>query len=972
MDQTNNRDDALFEALNKSKKKKKRRTVRTVIIVLLVLGVLLTAGVFFLRRQVAKRFASGRDEVVSAEASIGSISTQVSGSGTLLNVDEESVSVPAGVTVEELLVSAQESVAEGQLLVKVDAASVQTAMSSVQSELKSLDKEITSAAKDTVDSRITAGVAGRVKLLYAEKGDDVAKCMYEHGALAILSLDGKMAVEIDAGRLAAGDAVVVRREDGSELEGTVDAVADEKATILVTDNGPRAGETVTVLDAEGTALGTGTLSIHSPLRVSGISGTVSGVSVQENRSVSASSTLFTLTDTSYSAGYQTLLRERKELEETLLELMEIYRSGGVCAPFAGTVTKLDYDESAVSEDAETALLTLSPDEKMQVSISVDESNILTLEPGQTASVTIRSIGDTAFEGVVTEINKTASSSSGVTRYSAVVTMDKTPEMLQGMSARVVVRIQGVDDAVIIPVEALHQTSSTSYVYTSYDEETKEFGGLREVTVGITNSSYAEISSGLQAGETVYYTEAEDSFFGGMSFGGGSFPGGDGSGGFPGGGSGSGGFPGGGELSVHSAWKAMGTDGTVLRVSVSEGKGVRRGGALFTIAADESSDQAELLAEYRAYEEIMEQLFRLYTEGVVTAPCDGCVSGVDESILELLSASGRGTLLLLANAPGDDPDGEFANCVGMVTAVNDDGTVTMKMQAWNTEIPDYTDLSYVFTAADSMTVEATFAPPTIFRWDGESWSSGGSADVGDVFVVAYGGAPVWMIRVGHNELPEPSPEPTPEPSPQPETPEGPGQGGGTPQMPSGGGSFGSFSGSGTQQEETARYSTAGTTILSVTPQETVTVSITVDELDILSVHAGQEVQVTLDALPGQAFSGVITEVDKTASNEGGNSKYSAVVQLERTGMMLGGMNASASIVVEEKESVLLIPSAAIVELEGQTMVYTSCDPQTQTLGAPVPVELGLSDGEKAEILSGLSEGDAVWYAYYDKLELKGLN
>lgn len=412
MDQTNNRDDALFEALSKSRKKKKRKTARTVILVLLVLGVLLAAGVFFLRRQVAKRFASGGDEVVSAEASVGSISTQVSGSGTLLNVGEENLFVPAGVAVEELLVSAQESVTEGQLLATVDIASVQTAMSGVQTELTALDKEITSAAKDTVDSRITAGVAGRVKLIYAEKGDDVAKCMYEHGALAVLSLDGKMALEIDAGKLASGDTVLVRREDGSELEGTVDAVVNEKATILVTDNGPRAGETVTVLDADGAILGTGALSIHSLLRVSGISGTISGVYAQENR--------------------------------------------------------------------------------------------------------------------------TASSSSGVTRYSAVITMDKTPEMLQGMSAKVVVRIQGVDNAVIVPAAALHQTSSTSYVYTSYDEETKEFGGLREVTVGITNSSYAEITSGLQAGETVYYTEAEDSFFS-MGFGGGGFPGGSGGGGFSGGG-----------------------------------------------------------------------------------------------------------------------------------------------------------------------------------------------------------------------------------------------------------------------------------------------------------------------------------------------------------------------------------------------------------------------------------------------------
>lgn len=547
MDQTNERDDILFETLGKTKKKKKRKLVRTVVIVVVCVALLLAGGVFYLRRQVTKRFAAGVGDVKSTQASIGSISTQVSGSGTLLNVDEESLSVPAGVTVEEILVASQESVEEGQLLARVDPATVQSAMSSLQSQLKSLDSDITSAASDTVDNGITAGVAGRVKIIYARKGDDVAKCMYEHGALAVLSLDGYMSLQIEAPALSAGDKVTVRRENGKELGGKVESVTDGTATILVTDDGPAVDETVTVLDAEGAVLGEGSLSIHSPLRISGVSGTISQVYVKENRRVYAASRLFTLTNTSYTARYQTLLRERAELEETLLELMEIYRAGGVCAPFAGSVSSLDYDESAVSPDEETALLTLSHDEQMKVTINVDESNILSLELGQKAAVTVSSIGDTAFEGSVTEINKTATSASGVTRYSAVITLDKTPEMLQGMTARVVVRIQGVDNAVIIPIEALHQTSSTSYVYTSYDEETREYGGLVEVTVGITNSSYAEILSGLREGDTVYYTETENSFFSSMGFGGsGGFPGGgSGSGGFPGGGDGSGGFPGGG-------------------------------------------------------------------------------------------------------------------------------------------------------------------------------------------------------------------------------------------------------------------------------------------------------------------------------------------------------------------------------------------------------------------------------------------
>ena len=546
MDKTENRDDALFEALNKNKKRKKRRRIRTLVIVLLLLAVGLTLGVRMLRRRVTQQFASRSEEVSSAQATRGSISTQVSGSGTLMNVDEESVSIPAGVTVEELLVSAHESVTEGQSLARVEKASVRIAMDSLQAKLDSLDSEISSAASDAVDSKIAAGVAGRVKRVYAEVGEDIASCMVEHGALAVLSLDGWMSVEVPAGALAAGQAVKVVRENGKTLDGTVGSVTNGSAVILVTDNGPELDETVTVLDTEEREIGSGALAVHSPLRISGITGTVSRVYASEEQKVQAGASLFGLTDTSYTARYETLLRERAEYEETLLELINLYQAGFVTAPFTGTVSSVDYDASAVSTDAETALVTLTHDRQMQVTINVDESNILSLELGQTAAVTISSVGDEPFSGSVTEINKTASSSSGVTRYTAVVTLDKTPEMLQGMSAKVVVRIQGVENAVIIPIDALKQTSSRSFVYTSYNEETQEFGGLVEVTVGITNSSYAEIISGLNEGDTVWYTPKAANSFGNMNFPGGfngSMPGGfSGSGNMPGGFSGSGNRP----------------------------------------------------------------------------------------------------------------------------------------------------------------------------------------------------------------------------------------------------------------------------------------------------------------------------------------------------------------------------------------------------------------------------------------------
>lgn len=525
------RDEELFDSLRRSKKERRKKRIRTIAIVVGVLAVVLVAAVLILRRQVRENFAMDQGEVLSATVERGTISTVVSGSGMLENVDTETVTLPEGVEVTEILAQFGESFQEDELLATVDMASVRSAMSTLQSELDTLDEEISQAEGDTVDSYISAGVAGRVKAIYAGVGSGVADVMVDKGALALISLDGYMALDIEADALTEGDAVTVILSDGSEEEGLVDSVVGGTATVLISDDGPAVDETVTVTDGTGKELGSGSLYVHSPLKVTGYAGTVSGVYVTENQAVSASGTLFALTDTGTSAGYDSLLQSRSETEEELLELLKIQQYGGLTAPISGTVysvTELEDLESGTTDE----VLTLAPDVSMSVTISVDEDDILSLALDQTAEVTVSSLGDEVLSGTVTEIDKTASDGS----YTAVITLDKVEGMLPGMTAGVDIRIEGVDDALLIPVDALHQTSSGYYVYTEYDEDSGEYGGRVDVVPGLSNSSYVEIKSGLAEGDTVYYTESRNAFgamgFGAMGggqrgdFGGGEMPSGD--------------------------------------------------------------------------------------------------------------------------------------------------------------------------------------------------------------------------------------------------------------------------------------------------------------------------------------------------------------------------------------------------------------------------------------------------------------
>ena len=164
-----------------------------------------------------------------------------------------------------------------------------------------------------------------------------------------------------------------------------------------------------------------------------------------------------------------------------------------------------------------------------------------------------------------------------------------------------------------------------------------------------------------------------------------------------------------------------------------------------------------------------------------------------------------------------------------------------------------------------------------------------------------------------------------------------------------------------EEETSDYTVATTSFVSIVPQDKLTISVAVDEMDILSVVIGQETEITLDAFPGQSFTGRVSSVDYNGTNSGGSTKYAVHVTMERGEDMLDGMNAAVSILVDNTEEILLVPVEALVENESGVYVYTEYNEKKDILGNKVEVTTGVSDGTYVEILSGLEEGNEYWYS-----------
>ena len=292
----------------------------------------------------------GSQAVKEASAEKGSISKTIVGTGNLEADTPVNVTVPSGVVIDEVKVESGDHVSAGDVLATVDNASVLSAMRDVQEKIENLDGEINETKDETEAGELTASVDGRVKRIYVSQGSSIADSMLENGAVMLLSIDGKMAVKLElTGAAAEGDSVTVLLLDGSEKTGTIESIDGSTCVITFSDSGVGMGENVSVTDAEGTILGSGEAYIHQQLAVTATGGTVEEIKVSEDESVSAGTTLLTLTETTQSVKYLEALAEREAYAETLQKLIELSGSGSVKAEMDGTIQSVNV--SAGSSDS---------------------------------------------------------------------------------------------------------------------------------------------------------------------------------------------------------------------------------------------------------------------------------------------------------------------------------------------------------------------------------------------------------------------------------------------------------------------------------------------------------------------------------------------------------------------------------------------------------------------------------------------
>jgi HlyD family secretion protein len=161
-----------------------------------------------------------------------------------------------------------------------------------------------------------------------------------------------------------------------------------------------------------------------------------------------------------------------------------------------------------------------------------------------------------------------------------------------------------------------------------------------------------------------------------------------------------------------------------------------------------------------------------------------------------------------------------------------------------------------------------------------------------------------------------------------------------------------------------------------------VQVDVDEADIGSVSVGQASTFTVDAYRGRSFPAEIKTIRFVSQTVNNVVTYKAILQVDNSDLLLRpGMTATADIVVKTVKSALLVPNAALRFTPpedtgggGFLSIFSPPDAVTQPevpggarsawvmrdgVLTQVPVEVGATDGQKTELLSGdLKEGDEV--------------
>lgn len=529
-----------MDYIEKKKKIRLKNVISVTVVLLIILGLILLPVIVE-----KKSKESAEASILNGKVERGTISKTLSGAGTLSAEEAVKVSIPEGVDIIGYAVSDGDYVKDGDPVAFVDKVSVMAAAYSLAQSMEKIESSMQSTQNDKTDTELYSSVSGTVKAVYAEKGDDVADVILEHGCLAEIELTGGGEIKVSA--VSGTVSYVGIKEGGSVYNGArmfslTDVDSTGEYDVLVKQHQKYEQMLAQLFKMQRD----GYVSAESEGEIGSTDESLVVKQVGIVNAAAAANDNGTIISTTYKAGKilddpadgKVLVSDIEEqpvacdindfpqakkgdtavVKIDIEDVMQppqytvVYvmaqggrQGGGMTGGFSMYGTSGDDSKEELFPTEGITVATVTPANTMKIAITIDELDILLIKEGDEALVTIDALPGRSFEGTVTGVNTGTSNDGGNSKYDAEITIERTAEMLPSMNASGIITIETKENILTIPVAAISEEGLSTLVYTAYDESGKKLENPVEIKTGLSDGNKVEILAGLSEGQQFWYS-----------------------------------------------------------------------------------------------------------------------------------------------------------------------------------------------------------------------------------------------------------------------------------------------------------------------------------------------------------------------------------------------------------------------------------------------------------------------------------
>ncbi|MDD4833713.1 MAG: HlyD family efflux transporter periplasmic adaptor subunit [Lutispora sp.] len=505
-----------------------------------------------------KSKASTKGEIIqqTAVARRGDLKVTMSGSGTLASSSTLTALSSVEGTISKIYFKDGSLVESGSLIMELDSGEAKLNVKKLENNMAQTKLSRDKILKSLNGSEIIAPISGEITDIKYKTGDNAGKdstlltITDKNKLKLLLPFNDAYKNELKLDQKATIYAFDSSLNEMSKLEGYIsfistaqnDMEGTQSYNVEFTMSNPGHLNDTMIASAQINlsgktlkSIGSAKLSYSESIGVkTEIGGVVEGLDVILGQYINKGDILANITNDDLSIELETNSLNLEEMENQLEYANDKLSKYKIYSTISGTLSMEDIKIGDAVKSGQT-VFKVSNYDKMEFQISIDELDIAKIQASQIVNITVDALPETSgkpLPGIVTEIAKEGTSSSGVTTYPVTVQLTESNNSLKvGMNVNGEIIVNEKKDALYIPIEAVQKRGGNSIVYVKSDEAPAEqqaaqgnatrsraraqgqidsyYAGAaaKEVKVGINNDEYIEILSGLRERDIVILPQA---------------------------------------------------------------------------------------------------------------------------------------------------------------------------------------------------------------------------------------------------------------------------------------------------------------------------------------------------------------------------------------------------------------------------------------------------------------------------------